>query len=920
MAQTDFSKEIVTWAAEGLTEQWQHELLTDVAGGVTLSAEYFDEIADKAVEAFFAPDECWFQPRSRKATGKKKSFSENDFGIKKSSEEPVKLINVSHHSGVNRLQPGESIEIEPTGMTVIFGKNGSGKSGYARILKKFAASRGDNRILPNALASAATTPEASICFLEGDKERKAKWKGVEKFVDSSFQRVRVYDSSSAQSLLADEQKIAYSPTQIKVLSRFVEALGEVKIEVDRRLKELELREKKIDTFGVEEFGQFLNDVRSMEPKEAKEAIDGLQEFSDSQEEELANLEERFSRLRLDSKEVLLRRIESRKSLAQAERAKAGKIAEVLQRLTPNDAALIRSEFERAKQSVNEVQNSLGDADKLRICVTDNWPFLWNTARNFFASLPSGHEQHASEVSQWKACPVCHQDLDSNSRNRLLAFERVAKGEANQRLEKAEATYEAAKEVLNGIRNYFDLESTECSTALVRELEVPSDLTNVFVDGLTEFYSNAKRIFWEIESELTANESGIIGGVDADLSLEKPTTGGDMVVEKLKDLNRAFDLFEEKLNREESELRSSDLDDDAEDSLGGRIASLKCLRAAAENRFVLKEEHDTRAFMEAHVAASKACNARSATYLVKKLSNDFIGEISSRFSIELAELGFDSSIPVELVLAKTSKGVSYIKPQYNSQKSHRMEEILSEGEQRIVSMAGFFADLTGSDDSSCLIFDDPVTSLDHRFREKVARRLVRESSMRQIVVFSHDFAFVQLLDQMLKEENLARTAEGQPRLPEISEVEIYRRADGAGCLTPIDLKRRKLKKQFGSLKKEMQRLEVLERKQPDDYPAAGESFLGAVRETWERVVEETLLNSAVVRMDPAVHTQNLRPLIDINEEDLATVELGMTVESRLMRGHSKAGEISAQEFPKSTDLKKELDRLTTFHNTVQRRRQ
>lgn len=69
MTQTDFSKEIVNWAAEGLTEQWQHELLTDVAGGVTLSAEYFDEIADKAVEASFAPDECWFQPRSRKGTG-----------------------------------------------------------------------------------------------------------------------------------------------------------------------------------------------------------------------------------------------------------------------------------------------------------------------------------------------------------------------------------------------------------------------------------------------------------------------------------------------------------------------------------------------------------------------------------------------------------------------------------------------------------------------------------------------------------------------------------------------------------------------------------------------------------------------------------------------------------------------------------
>ena len=920
MGQTDFSKEIVNWARKNLKEQWQHDLLTDVAGGVILTAEYVDEIADRAVEAAFAPDECWFQPKRRHTPGEKRSFSGEDFGIRNSSERPVKLIEIVHDSGVNRLQGGQSIEIKPCGLTVIFGKNGSGKSGYARILKKFAASRGDNRILPNALASVMVDPKASISFLEGDELRKAEWTGSENFVDSSFQRVRVYDSTSARSLLVDEQEIAYSPTQIKVLSRFAEALSEVKVEIDGRLKRLELREKQIDVLGIEQFDIFLNDLKLLEPKPAKEAIEGIQEFSKSQEEELEHLKEQFARLKLDSKEVLLKRIQTRKLSIRAERARAEQIASVLQKLTPSDAAKARNELEQAKKSLGEVQNSLGDADRLGICITENWPRLWEAAGEFFALLPVFHEQYAPEVAKWKACPVCQQDLDSNSKDRLLAFERVAKGEANQRLRSAEATQEAVEEALKGIRGHFEIAIPLRSRTFVEDLEVSGDLSDDIRKTFTEFYSSAESAFAATERELSGSGAGTADSEDSFSSSEGVATATNKIAGNFKEFNRALGLSEDKLEREERELRSTDLTDGEKDSLGGRIATLEYLRAAAKNIMVLREGHDARLLKAAHEAASKKCNARTATNLVKKLSDDFIGEISNRFTVELDELGFDLSIPVKLELAKTSKGISYIKPQYNSQKSNPMGEILSEGEQRIVSMAGFFADLTGSDDSSCLIFDDPVTSLDHRYRERVARRLVRELSIRQVVVFSHDFAFVQLLEQMLKEENLSRAAEGQSLLPEISEVEIYRRADGAGSLAPVDLKRRKLRKQLGALQEEMRRLEALERNQPDEYPVAGESFLGAVRETWERVVEETLLNSAVVRMDPAVHTQNLRPLTDINEKDLATVELGMTVESRVMRGHSKAGEIAAQDFPKSSVLKVELERLTEFHKSVRKRRQ
>jgi hypothetical protein len=40
----------------------------------------------------------------------------------------------------------------------------------------------------------------------------------------------------------------------------------------------------------------------------------------------------------------------------------------------------------------------------------------------------------------------------------------------------------------------------------------------------------------------------------------------------------------------------------------------------------------------------------------------------------------------------------------------------------------------------IVFDDPVSSLDHMRREQIARRLAREAKVRQVNVFTHDLAF------------------------------------------------------------------------------------------------------------------------------------------------------------------------------------
>ena len=79
---------------------------------------------------------------------------------------------------------------------------------------------------------------------------------------------------------------------------------------------------------------------------------------------------------------------------------------------------------------------------------------------------------------------------------------------------------------------------------------------------------------------------------------------------------------------------------------------------------------------------------------------------------------------------------------------RLKEILSEGEQRAIAIGSFLAELHLAGHKGGIIFDDPVSSLDHYWRKNVAARLVGEAKTRQVVVLTHDTVFLgELLDHI-----------------------------------------------------------------------------------------------------------------------------------------------------------------------------
>ena len=81
--------------------------------------------------------------------------------------EPFHLARMSNVRGVNALVEDEHIDFG-LGLTLLYGENGMGKTGYARILKRMAGSRSAEDILPDVnLEHDPPPPSADIDYRLG---------------------------------------------------------------------------------------------------------------------------------------------------------------------------------------------------------------------------------------------------------------------------------------------------------------------------------------------------------------------------------------------------------------------------------------------------------------------------------------------------------------------------------------------------------------------------------------------------------------------------------------------------------------------------------------------------------------------------------------------------------------------------------
>lgn len=225
------------------------------------------------------------------------------------------------------------------------------------------------------------------------------------------------------------------------------------------------------------------------------------------------------------------------------------------------------------------------------------------------------------------------------------------------------------------------------------------------------------------------------------------------------------------------------------------------------------------------------------------------------------------------------------------------QILSEGEHRAVALAAFLSELAMYPNSDPIVIDDPVSSLDHARRNRVAERLVTEAGKRQVIVFTHDLSF-------LYETRFYADREGVP----IKVFGIRLGPTGYGALDPDgdpwQAKSLNGRKQW--LIEQVSRLRKLKSAMSEEYDAQVGFFYARLRETWERLIEEKMFNNVVGRFQPGVQTLRLDEAV-IDDELVRAVYFGMTAASAYT-GHDTAA-ARGSKAPTPDDAQKELDSLS-----------
>src|SRR5712664_758469 len=125
--------------------------------------------------------------------------------------EPVRLDSLKVGDGINALKPGTQIDFAP-GVTVIFGENGSGKSGFVRVLKRAAGVRTAEDILHNVRADKRPTPSGSFAVTVGAKGQTIGWKN--EFGIAPLNRVSIFDARGARVHVEDDLTYVFTPGEL----------------------------------------------------------------------------------------------------------------------------------------------------------------------------------------------------------------------------------------------------------------------------------------------------------------------------------------------------------------------------------------------------------------------------------------------------------------------------------------------------------------------------------------------------------------------------------------------------------------------------------------------------------------------------------------------------------------------------------
>lgn len=610
-------------------------------------------------------------------------------------DEPLVITKVSEVHGVNAIASGSTIEPH-VGLTILYGENGTGKTGYSRIFKALAASRTADTILGNVEAESTETLGAKVDYKIGDDANQFVWAGESG--KAPFTRMSIFDSRAVNIHVDDDIEYVYTPSVLALFEYISGGLRGVQELMDARVRELKTGGSSllsrfprgssvypfIETLGAASDLETLKAKASTDPK-VDEAINKLRST-------VAALEANTFGLQISANQAAKRALEQGVAIGAV---LLGFDSNTYNEAVTNHAAL--------KIDYSGFRTQLFATADLPAEPDPTWEQFVRSGHEYEAHLESlgVHDIHR--------CAYCRQPLEDTAVELLKKYGEYIEDKISAELRAAKQTMDdAVAPVLQSDHGHVDTFLGEYANR---------DDKPAFYTPLSTLRDQLTRTLAELEESEAVSDDLATLVPPSHQALEDALEATVAALVSLKDQsdNRASALAERRTDLQEL------------------IAAAELTKSWTNIEGLVEDAKE--AYRLGVLSKAVPALSRALTALAKTASNELVNNSFEELFLEECKSLRARELKLQFVgregKAQRRKMIAG---------KYKPSKIFSEGEQKVLALADFLAEARLAGIAAPVIFDDPVSSLDHRRIDEVATRVARLAEDTQVIVFTHDILF------------------------------------------------------------------------------------------------------------------------------------------------------------------------------------
>ncbi len=578
----------------------------------------------------------------------------------------VVLESVGNICNANLLAEGQSLPFLPKGLTVVYGDNASGKSGYTRILKQFCRARRSEPIRASIYSDDGEIPAtAMVTYTVGEKSRTFEWQDGQNNLPRELKNILVFDAHCGGFYLDEEMDAIFRPFGLDLFDKMVGACLRLRSLIDSKLEKVNSRTIDLSALtGDTIVGKLIDRLDTATVEE----VESLATLSESESQRLKVL----SKTVIDLKAANPRQIAIQLRLQKGRvDAFARRVSEIETELSKDSATALQSACKLASTTAKTAEIA---SDKTFPSILSNpggevWMALWTAARNY--SLQVYPEQDFPYTEGEARCVLCEQQLSQEATQRLQAFDAFVSDEIQKNAREAESSYSTLRKKILSV----DTEIGE-SENTIKEIE----------SEYKEFAAAVRASFLSAESRKQALLEACSNGSWEGIAPLPPS-----LVEQLQMISQNLDSRAEPLMKADL-LTTADKTGVELAELGARVL----LQQKKEDVLAERERQQLAAKLRNSLSDTRTTQITNQStdltkeYVTDRLATAFVNEVKG------LHLPF---LKVELVPTRGEHAALYHRIQFTDAKGEKLREVASDGEQKCIALAAFLTELATADHQS-----------------------------------------------------------------------------------------------------------------------------------------------------------------------------------------------------------------------------